>query len=75
MLSQETAQKIEKLIIDNRLVSVADMTLAKDEVANSTKSLLEVLVERKLISDEDGTKLIALSSGIPYVELKERQID
>ncbi len=75
MLSQETAQKIEKLIIDNRLVSVADMTLAKDEVANSTKSLLEVLIERKLISDEDGTKLIALSSGIPYVELKDRQID
>ncbi len=75
MLSQETAQKIEKLLIDNRLVSYADMTLAKDEVANSTKSLLEVLIERKLLSDEDGTKLIALSSGVPYVELKDRQID
>ena len=75
MLSQDTAQKIEKLINDNHLVSDNDLRLAKAEVAETTKSLVEVLVERKLLSDEDSTKLIALSTGTPYVELKGREID
>ena len=75
MLSLQTAQKIEKLIIDNHLVSDEDLRAAKEEMAESTKTLIEILVERKLLSDEDSTKLVAYSTGTPYVELEGREID
>lgn len=75
MLSQDTAQKIEKLIVDNHLVSENDLRLARAEVAETTKTLIEVLMERKLMSIEDSTKLIAFSMSIPFVELKNHDID
>ncbi len=75
MLSSDTAQKIEKLIADNKLIDDRLFLDAKKEAETKGRTLIEVLVERKLISDEDSTKIIALTSGTPFVDLKDRQID
>lgn len=75
LLSSDTAQKIEKLIVDNKLIDDQSLRAAKQEADTKGKTLIEVLVQRKLITDEDSTKIIALTSGIPYVDLKNQEID
>jgi type IV pilus assembly protein PilB len=75
VLSSDTAQKIEQIIIDNKLVDDGVLRVAKEQANSMGKTLIEVLVERKAITDEDSTKLIALTSGTPYVDLKSREID
>ncbi len=75
MIPSDTAQKIEKLIIDNHLVNDEALADAKNEVANTTKTLLQVLVERKLMSEDDSVKLVAVTTNTSFADLKALNVD
>ncbi|MBA3679448.1 Flp pilus assembly complex ATPase component TadA, partial [Candidatus Saccharibacteria bacterium] len=65
---------IEQLITQNALLSPERLEAVKIEAAKANKTLLEYMVDSKLITDDDATKLIASSSNIPYVDLTNLSI-
>ncbi|HSX14523.1 MAG TPA: ATPase, T2SS/T4P/T4SS family [Candidatus Saccharimonadales bacterium] len=69
MLSTESQQKIQKLLIMNGLVSESQLNSAKAQAAQQSKPLLQVISEMKLVDDEELTKLSAQASAYPYVNL------
>lgn len=74
MLSANTERTIEKMILDGGLISPELLNTAKLDAAKSGNTLIEVLVAKKFISDEDATKLIAVASHIPFVDLSNASI-
>ncbi len=75
MLTQQIQSTIEQMIGQNNLVSAQDLATAKSEAMSSKKPLGQVLVEKKLITEEDLTKLVALASHIPYIDLSTLNIE
>jgi type IV pilus assembly protein PilB len=69
MLSVETQHKIEDILLKNGLIDKAKLEQAKTESGQKERPLLTYLVEQKLLSDEDLTKVSAEASGIQYVNL------
>lgn len=74
MLSSETQRKIEELVTASKIVDKDRLDQIKLDAAKSGKSLIERLVELRLLTDEGATKLIAQASGIPFVDLSKVNI-
>lgn len=74
MLSNETQHKVEQLILDNNIVDAHAMDLARIEGAKVGKSAIDILIEQKLLKEEDAVKLTAIASHVPYVDLTNQQI-
>ncbi len=74
MLSAETERKIEGLLTQQGIISGDQLELAKIDALKANKSLLQLLVDRKVITDDDATKIIALSSNTPFVDLSKINI-
>ncbi len=74
MLSPQVERNIEAMISQNNIVSPDKLAEVKLDAAKAGKSLIELLVERKFITDEDATKIVAVSSHIPYVDLSKVNI-
>jgi type IV pilus assembly protein PilB len=69
MLSQASEQKIEQLLVSSGHVDKAKLGDLKIESAKSNKTLIQLLVDRKVISSLEATKLIAQASGLRFVDL------
>jgi type IV pilus assembly protein PilB len=74
ILSAETERKIEQIIAQQGILKGDELELAKIDALKQNKSLLQLLVDRHVLQDEDATKLIAMSSNIPYVDLSKISI-
>lgn len=73
MLSVDSQQKVEKLLLEQKLLSPTQLASAKKAAAG--KPLLSALVEKKLIDSETLTKLTAKATNIPYVNLRNATIE
>src|SRR5262249_48650740 len=69
MLSTESQQKVEKLLLQGNLITKDALEKLKVQALQKNQSLLSVLTDQKLIKEEDLTKLQAQVSGVPYVDL------
>jgi type IV pilus assembly protein PilB len=69
MLSVDTQNKIESILISSNLITKANLDIAKQEALQKDTPLLSYLLDQKLINDEDLTKSTAAASGILYVNL------
>ncbi len=65
---------IDKFIAQNGLVDSAKLEVAKHDSIQTGKSLIDILVAQKILSEDDGVKIIALIKGIPFIELGNMQI-
>ena len=74
MLSEKTERSIEQLIVQNNIVAPDKLETVKLEAAKANKSLIELLVERKFVSDENAAKIIASASNTAYVDLSKAAI-
>jgi len=74
MITDQTQREIEQIILQNAIVDPARLDESKIEAAKSGKSLLEVLVDNKLITKDDSVKLTALATHFPYVDLANKNI-
>jgi type IV pilus assembly protein PilB len=74
MLSVDGQHKIEQVLLDTKAVSKEQLEAVRTEAAKSGSSLLGLLVTKKLINDEELTKLYAKASGVPYVNLGENTV-
>ena len=57
------------------MISKEDLKVALSEVEKGNKKLEEIILKKKLISEGELNKLKAYILGIPFVDLKESEID
>ena len=67
--------QLKLFLSDFGLVSKDDLRLALSEARKNNKKLEEVVLKKKLISKEELNKLKAYILGIPFVDLKESEIN
>lgn len=75
VLSTSTQQQIEDTLVNEKLVDKAKLAQIKAEAAKSKQPLMSLLLEKKIINDEQLTKALAHASNIPYVNLSEAHIE
>lgn len=75
ILTDENQKKLEALLVKEGLVKKAQLTKYHDQAVQSGKPLFGMLVDEKVISNEELTKAIATVSGVPYVNLSAAMVD
>ncbi len=75
LLTKEAEIRIIDLLLGEGLADPTLVQAVKEESERGNKSLLSELVRRKLISDDMVAHATALIIGVPYVELKNIDID
>lgn len=75
ILTDENQKKLEALLVKEGLVKKAQLNKYHDEAVKSGKPLFGLLVDEKVISNEELTKAIATVSGVPYVNLSNAIVD
>ncbi|MFP4022299.1 MAG: GspE/PulE family protein [Candidatus Paceibacterota bacterium] len=68
-------EKLREFISDSGLVSRSDLDRAIDEADERTESVGNVLLEKGLLSEDDLRRTQAYVLGIPFVDLKNEQLD
>ncbi len=66
---------IEEILFDKELIDSNQLSAIKFEHKNTGKSLSEIIKEHEYVSEEDFTKAYGESYGIPFVKLKDKDID
>lgn len=74
-LSVEAEGRIIDLLIDEGLVDYAVVDNIKQRVALEGGSVIEEMLKNKLISNDMVSHAMAVIAGVPYVELKNIDID
>ncbi len=72
---QINEEKLREFIADSGLVSKSDFNEAEREADDQTRSMAEVLVEKGILSEDDMRRSQAYILGIPFVDLKNEQLD
>lgn len=75
LLTDETQDKLKRLLIDEGFVTAEKMHVAEEESHQHNKPLFTLLSEQGVIDDELLTHSIAQVSGVPYVNLSNSLID
>ena len=75
ILTDENQKKLEALLVKEGLVKKAQLNKYHDEAVKAGKPLFGLLVDEKVISNEELTKSIATVSGVPYVNLSNAVVD
>ncbi|MCK5122597.1 MAG: type II/IV secretion system protein [Candidatus Pacebacteria bacterium] len=68
-------QQLKLFLLDFGLISKKDVNDALKEAQKSDEDLEKIILKRKLISQEELNKLKAYILGIPFIELKDSEID
>lgn len=72
---QVSSQQLKAFLLDKRLISRDDLTKA-EKLAEKDKDAIEnVLIREKFIAEKELIKLKAYILGIPFVDLKQVEID
>jgi type IV pilus assembly protein PilB len=75
ILTEESQKKLEALLVSEGLVQAVDLAKHKATATQKGKSLFTLIAEDKLVDDEALTRLMAIVSGVPYVNLADAQVD
>lgn len=75
VLTDDYRQKLEALLVEDKVLSKEQMEEHRQAAAKSGTPLLSELVQSKVVSDEVLTHTIAKVSGVPYVNLANTTID
>lgn len=70
-----TSQQLKMFLEDLGLVTEETFDSLLKEAESSKKSIEQVLIEKKIISEEELTKLKAYILGIPFINLEKETID
>lgn len=75
VLSEENQKSLEKLLVEDKLLSASQVTALKKEAANKKAPFLSYLLQNDHITSEQFTKLTAQVLGIPYVNLVASKVN
>lgn len=68
-------QQLKVFLIDTNLITKEDLEIALKESRETGESLEDVVMKKKLVTEEQLNKLKAYILGIPYVDLTKSEID
>lgn len=74
MLSLDSQQKVEQLLLKNNVVDAAKLRELKTEAVKDNKPLLTLLIDKNIVTGEELTKIIARATKVPYVNLLKATI-
>ncbi len=75
VLSEENQRKLESLLVEDKLLSAADVAKYK-QIANENKvPFLSYLVQEKHLTSEQFTKVMSRVLGLPYVNLMASKVN
>lgn len=66
---------LKRLLLGPELISQKDFSLAQKTAKEKNQPLLEVILDRGLVSDEDLGKLLADEFGFPFIRLSKHKIN
>ncbi len=69
-----TEQFLKKILVKTGLISEKDFNLTKKKALTEKKSLIEIILDQDLISDEQLGRLIADEIKFPFVDLQKIKI-
>lgn len=75
LLTDENQKKLEALLIKEGTVKSADLEKYRKLATKKSKPLISLLLEEKVVTNEVLTKAIATTSGVPYVNLINAQVE
>ncbi len=75
LLTVEIQDKLTSLLVEEGLVTQADIDRAKEEAAKENQPLMTTMVKLDIVSDELLTHATAQVSGVPYVNLSNTLIN
>ena len=75
VLTDDKHEKIEQELVRSGLISKDDLQVAKKAAQAAKRPLFEFLLSEKKLEDEDMSRMAAIVSGTPYVNLTNVQID
>jgi len=64
-----------QLLEESRLLSSEDFLFARQKSTTEKKSLPQTLLETGLLSKQEITKIIAMTRGVPFVDLTSKHVD
>ena len=71
LLTVELQDKLTDLLVEEGLVTQADIDTARAESASANEPLMATMVRLEMVSDELLTHATAQVSGVPYVNLSK----
>jgi len=74
VLSVENIQQVKELLVSDGLVQPGEMIKLEDAAKKESKPLFGFLVDSGKVSDEDLTRVMATTQGVPYVNLADAKI-
>jgi len=75
VLSASTQQHVEDVLVADGLISEIKLDMLRDQARRQGQPLFGLLISEKHITDEQLTKALAQSSGVPYVNLSAARIE
>jgi type IV pilus assembly protein PilB len=75
VLSEENQKQLEDLLISQKLIDAQKLAELKQTAAKLHKPFFGYLIEQKVITDEQLTKVTALALGVPYVNLVASKVN
>lgn len=75
MLTDDTQERLLKLLVEEGLLTQPDIDAAKAEADESKTPLLSTLVDKGIVDDELLTHATAQVSGVPYINLSHSIIE
>jgi type IV pilus assembly protein PilB len=74
MLSVETQQRVEKLLLQSGLITGEKLAEVRQEALQQNVPLLQMIADRKLVDEEELVKVQAQASEVLYVNLRGVQV-
>ncbi len=75
VLSQDIQLRVERRLIENKLISKDTMAKLKAKAKAEKTPLMQLLVTEGGVSNEELTKLVARITNVPYVNLGKARVD
>lgn len=75
LLTKETQDKVVKLLVDEGLADAEQVKSLSEQAAREKKPLIAFLTSRGAINNEMVAHATAMAIGVPYVDLKNVQMD
>jgi len=72
---QVSSQQLKAFLLDKNLINKNQIDKAEKEASKTGKSLEEILLVEKIISEKNLIELKAYILGIPFIDLKKIEID
>lgn len=75
LLTKEGLQKVIELLVSEGLVDSSDVARVQAEVAQTKRPLVETLTAQGIVTDDMLAHATAVVMGVPYVNLKNVEMD